>query len=684
MGLFILENNFSMKTYIKKIASLHERYQMNSATPTAIFGTAGTLRQNLKAQIQYRVAIWPTLYTEKPALGVGLMSAFAYLLESLNDVRVYILFVDTAKAHPQFDWRQAQFGIEDWQPQNLDENIAVAGVLSQDDKGWTWALEIENDLVNDDDPDSTFALSYSAPTFSGIVNQLPQVIHDLMSRLTPETIVMDAFTPTQTDDELLIKLLSNIGEWQVSLNRTLLDLPFIAGNIYESIDSLAILGASINDSFSHWLTASAIAYSLLSGYNNRAPEMMDAILSAIDTLSDFPFANIYIGNAVYNLGEAELGYKLLEQAVTHHPSSDLGWLFLADLYRRGGNVNKMIDTFQRAIEVEAANARLYRNYGTVLELLNDNNPLQEVILIDPTEYEDSLPLWEAISAYDEALQLEPDSITALQRRTMLLSDLANDVPQRFLDSFKQLLQADQTGEAVRAVLDQLHDLDDYEPLFDVLEASQEAQPNRIDLKVNLAVAYLAGEEYELAEEELDAVLEMTDKPTVLADVSRLLLTAENPEFESRLAELEAQSLGGATINVSDIDFLYQTIEKAPLLADVYTTLGRALHQRSESEEALEVLLAGYKNHPQDPELILQIGTVLWESEREEEALQYLNRGIKVNPNYVPLLATIGQFLFEDQQDDEARTFLSRAEALSPRDPVLAKARRNIADILAKR
>lgn len=674
-----------MKTYIRKIASLHERFQMNSATPTAIFGTAGTLRQNLQAQIQYRVAVWPTRHADQPALGVGLMTAFAYLLDSLNDTRAYILFLDTAQSSAQdFDWKHAQFGIEDWQPQNLDENIAVAGVLSHDAGGWRWELEIENDLVADDDPDSTFSLSYTAPTLGEMINQLPRAVHDLMNRLTAETIVMDAFEPTHTDDEHLTKLLSSVGEWQVNLSRTLLDLPFIVGNIYESVDSLSILGDSINDSFSHWLTAAAIAYSLLGGYNNRTPEMLDAVLSATEILHAFPFTDIYVGSALYNLGEAELGYKLLEQAVANHPTSHIAWLFLADAYRRGGNVNKMIDTFQRAIEVEAANARLYRNYGTVLELLNDDNPLQEVILIDPADYDDSLALWEAISAYDEALQLEPDSIIALQRRTMLLSDLANDDPKRFISSFKQLLQADQTGEAIRAVLDQLHDLDDYEPLLDALEATQEALPNRVDLKVNLAVAYLASEEYEIAEEELASALQMSDNPAILGDISRLLLSATDPDFESRLAEIEAQSMGGVVINDSDIDFLYNTVEQAPLLGEVYVTLGRALHRRGESDEALKILHGGYQNHPQDPEIYLQIGTVLWEIEREEEALKYLNQGIQINPNYVPLLATIGQFLFEDQRDEEARTFLNRAEALAPRDPILAKARRNIAEIIAKR
>jgi tetratricopeptide (TPR) repeat protein len=641
-----------MKDYIKKIASLHERFQVKNNTPTAIFGTAGTLQQNIKAQVPYRVAVWPTTYQENPALGVGLMSALAYLLDSLNDARAYILFLDTQQIEAGFEWKQAQFGIEHWQPKNLDENVALAAVLSRDDTGWKWVLEIENDLVDENDPNSTFSLTYSAPLLSGIINQLPDVINALMKGLGSESVLIDVYDSTDLDDERLTKLLAHVGEWQVNLNRSLLDLPFITGNIYESTDTLARIGASNQDSFNNWLASTAISYSLLPGYNNNNPEMIDAVLSAVETLQAFPFANIYIGNALYNLGDADAGYKLLEQAVENHPTSSLAWLILADAYRRAGNANKMIDTFQRAIEVEAATARLYRNYGTVLELLNAETPLQEVILIDPSAYEDSLALWEAIGAYDEALKLEPDSLVALQRRTMLLSDLANDAPQRFIDSFKQLLEADQTGEAVRAVLDQLHDLDDYDPIFDALEASQEAQPNRIDLKVNLGVAYLAGEEFELAGEEFEAVLAQTEDKVISSDVSRLLLSADDPDFESHLAEIESQTNGNAIINSSDIDFLYEAIEKAPLLSDAYTILGKALHRRSESEDALEVLLEGYQHHPQDPELILQIGIVMWETGREEEALNYLNRGLVVNPNYVPLLATTGQFLFEDQQDDE--------------------------------
>ncbi len=667
----------------RRLIKLHERFQLKENTPTAIFGTIGTLQQNIQTREQYRIGVWPCICTESPALGVGLMTTFAYLLDSLNDVRAYMLFLREDKAQPSFSWSDAQFGIEDWQPEQLNENIGIAAKLSQDSAGWTWEIEVENDLVAEDHADSEFKLTYQMPDLATLFNQLTDIATTFLKRLGLENVRFDTFSPTHSSDGAIISVMKPLADWQINLTRGLIGLDRLDESIEYDIHEIAQAGNFLQDSFSAWIASTAIAHALLPGYGYYNA-LRDELATAIQTLNDFPFAVVYIGSALFLLGEANASYEMLEGAVNDHPQSVIAWLTLADFYRRGAKLTEMIDTFQRAIEVDAVDATLYRNYGTVLELLNDGNLLPEVILIDPQDYDEMLHIWEAIAAYDEALKLQPKSLTVLQRRTMLLLDVSDDDEQRFLNSFQALVKQDTSGEFVRGVVDQIGILDDFDNVLDILEETLEANPNRFDLRINLAVTYLASEDYDMAIEELEQAQAITDDPLIQMDITRLLLSANNPDFEGRMAEIEAQVNGGATIGTADIRFLEDIIHQAPTLIEAYILLGKAFFEREEPAEALEILMDGYAEHPEDSELLLQIGRVLWQTGNEAEAMNYLNQGIEANPNYVPLLALIGQYLFENRQEEAARACLARAEVISPRDPALAKARKNIADIIASR
>jgi Flp pilus assembly protein TadD len=182
--------------------------------------------------------------------------------------------------------------------------------------------------------------------------------------------------------------------------------------------------------------------------------------------------------------------------------------------------------------------------------------------------------------------------------------------------------------------------------------------------------------------ELDLARNLANSDKQLeADIDRLMLIAEDPDFEQQLGEITDLVNAGSELSEADMDFLEQAMEKAPSFVDLYILLANAYLHFDEVSDALDVLLDGQKVLPDSPQLAANLAKALWRAGENELAFECLNKALVKNKNYVPLLALTGQFLFEDGQDEEAKTFLSRAEALDSQDPVLREVRVAIAKSL---
>ena len=163
-----------------------------------------------------------------------------------------------------------------------------------------------------------------------------------------------------------------------------------------------------------------------------------------------------------------------------------------------------------------------------------------------------------------------------------------------------------------------------------------------------------------------------------AELARLELLAEEPEFELRLGEIEGVLAAGNALRSEALEWLEGIIGRAPGLGGMHALLARAWLAWGEDGAALETTLDGYQRFPGDAELAALLGEQLWQAGEAEAAFKYLGAGLAQNPDDVPLLALTGQYLFEDGQGAAARSCLARAEALAPQHPALAQARRRIA------
>lgn len=669
-----------MQDFARQLMSLRQGQAQNNRTATAIFGSASQVSRSLETRERLRIAALPCISSTNPELAMGLMTALAAILDSWPDIRVYRLFAQLEGTPDTYRWslERSQFAIGDWEIDSLDDNVGMWGNLTHADDTWLLTIEAE-----DDDQEDGIVSTHSAADLAGLVTGLPQIAREVAAYLRANHVVLEVFDTPQADDQAIRGLLESWFKWQVQLNLALWGQQTAAQQVHHSLPELLDRAQSLGE-FGAWCISSALSHAMQPGYGAIAASLAARADETVTRFANDAIPAIYLGAALFRLGEVQQAYEMLEAATQAHGSYVGVWLMLADLYRRGGRVVEMIDTYQRAIEAQATSATLYSNYATVLDLIDDSVPMDTFVLIDPDEYYDNHLTWEAIEAFSEARKLQPDSLSLLQRQVSLLMDVADDAPERLHDAFKTLVMQDTAGEHVHMALESIDAVDDPAPLITILEDHAKAAPDRVEWQVNLAIAYLSAEEYELAAETLEAALELTEDEDRLAEIDRLLLSADDPDFEPRLAEIEAQVESGGTISGSDIAFLERTIDQAPSVIEAYLFLARTHINRGREAAALDLLMDGYEENPDAIEIITLIGQVLWASNQRATAFEYLNKGLQLSSGYVPLLATVGQYLFEDGQEDEARSFLARAEAISPRHPALAAARRAIADSLANR
>lgn len=673
-----------MQDYTKKLMSLRGG-EVQTGLPSAIFGSAGTLNQNLDNRERIRIGLWPIVSDDEPTLAMGLASVLAALLERAPDVRVYRLFVQPEGVPEDYTWsiEQSQFDVEDWEVDMLDENAAAWGTLQKIDSGYHLTIEMEDDLT--DDPEGeTSVITYEAVSLHELVSLLPQIAEEMNAIVEARTPFIPAYNPTTADDRTLSDLLTKLLHWQINLSLSLWGKPWADTDINSALDGLITKGKVINDAFSAWAVSSAIAHALLPGYEDTHGPVNSQLNTIVETFETYPIANVLIARAQFLLGRARQGYDLLETTLEAHPKSRAGWLILGELYREGGRLLDAVDAFQRGIEEEIADKLFYMRYVDLLYALTTNEfVLEEFVLIEPDDYPtNQLIAQEAIAGYDEALRLDPKDTRLLQRQILQLIALRND--EQIWDQLETLIELDETGDVVRSIADAVYILDDISPMIEILERATKKHPNRVDLYINLAVVFITDEREDDALDMLEKAEDLTDDPIILNDIDRLYLIADDPEFEARIGEITALVGSGARISSGDLDYLEDILEEAPGLTEIYVLLGKAYLALGQGDAALETLLDGHEQAPDDPELIVVLAQILWGSDQKELAFDYLNKGIQATPNYVPILSLTGQYLFEAGQEENARTYLARAEAISPKHRALEQARRNISEMINRK
>ncbi len=690
-----------MTLLAQKLMMLNGKRVISSQpTDSAIFGSARSLsrftttvnsrslaRSSLDGlpagSSRIRIGLWPCVSAEAPKLAMGLNIVLAFLLERYSDIQVYRILakLDDTQSPDSYEWyiSDSQFGIDDWEIEGLDENVFINSTLNKSDGKWQLQVEVESEFDDEDEDVPVFSLQ-AADTLA-LIKSLPQLVEQIAVHLNTSHQRLTATTyqiENGFDEESLHNFLSLVFEWELNLYLLLWGKAWEDEDIEQLLDRL-ISSAAILDDFGAWTLGLLLRRTFLPGFALVGDILAPKIPQIAETFLHYPALQIHLGWSALRMGRSDVAYVLLERAVEAHQQSPRLWLTLAEAYRSERGWDDALDTFQTAIELEAVDSVLYQRYADLLLTASYNDyEFEEFLLIDPDDYDGDYAVWEAIAAFEAAYELDND-IDTLYYALVQLSSLDEDM---FWDKFSQLANADTTGEYVRNLLESAHDIDDFTPAIEALEHLNKENPERVDILINMGLAYTLNDEHDKAIELLEQALEKATEPEHIADIQRLLLVAEDPMFEARFAELTSQLEAGKSISESDMDFLEEALETAPSIVDLYLAIARGYALWEDFDAAIEVLEDGLKELPDDPDITELYAGVLWLQDKTEAAITTLEQALEKHPHHVPLLCRMGRCMFDSDEEELAREYLARAELIEPENPILRRTRAYIARALA--
>jgi tetratricopeptide (TPR) repeat protein len=667
-------------------------------SPSAIFGEIAKsplLAESGRSKL--RIGFWPIRSETEPAVAMGLVTLLASILEQWPNVQVYRLLAQVEDETQGYQWTidKSQFGVDDWELDGLDENAATWGTLTQSESGYELALEIENDLANDEGKSET----WMAGNLNQLVDLLPQIAETIAIYLGAGDIdpTNQVYESKQYSDDILKQILEANFEWELALFLNLWGMPWTDDQIIAAYEKLSSFSKQLNGDLGEWITSNAAARVLspLHPYLDANTKLLEYVEKAsLESASSLIYRH-GIAVALYRAGYTVSAFDLLELNVEQYPDNPISWSTLIEFYWQSSEIGTALNTIQRAIQTDSAPASIYVRYAEILLAFDASNLVinvgakrttstgrtftEDYIFIDPDSIRVNRLIHEAVKSYQSALLLDPNNADVLSSLLIHLIDLQES---SLWTQFRRLVDLDQEGTHIRNSIEAMSSLEDIQPAIDILFSFLEMHPDHLQMHLNLASAYVLADQTDKAQYELEIARKLSQSKQTDSEIERLSLSAADPDFDARLGEIAELLDAGSEISSEDVEFLELALGNAPSFAAGYILLANAYINWGEASDALDTLLDGQREIPDEPDISALLGRVLWEAGEEQLAFDALNTALTKNPNHVPTLATMGRFMFEDGQEDEAKIFLARAEAIDPRNATLNDARIHIANMLA--
>lgn len=199
-----------------------------------------------------------------------------------------------------------------------------------------------------------------------------------------------------------------------------------------------------------------------------------------------------IYEALYQIRSAntspEEAYSILEEGKERYPE-DVSLLFAEiNHYLKLGQSEKLIDKLERAIEAEPENASLYSVMGNAYETIYQRAEEQG----DSTKAEMSFN--QALKYYDQAQEIDPESITAIYSAGALYYNRAAQLTQKMLK-----LQDDYSKEGI-AKYDAMREqvMEEFDNALPYFKKAEMLDPNDLNTLIALKEIYAKKDDLEMS------------------------------------------------------------------------------------------------------------------------------------------------------------------------------------------
>jgi tetratricopeptide (TPR) repeat protein len=684
-----------MVDFAQKLMTAAEVWGSDTAplTPNPMATATGSSQKAI-----FRIGFWPVTSDSEAEIGTGMGIGLilAALLEQWPSVCVYRLMTQLRDTSSNYQWgiEDTQFGVDDWEVEGLDENVAIWGSLTAQNDHLILSLEVENDAREDDD---TLVLNHESDTLVDILNQLPVIAATIIKWLDGTNTGSDSQNTYDTvtiGDEISVRdFLEDVFLWEVDYFLELWGQGSSNDQVLESQSNLIDLSNNLTSNLGAWLLSQSISRFVIFDETNWSRWLLPTVKETASALGKYSISAKIFGTLLVRCKENLEAFDVLETGISLHPNDKEIWMTLGDIYMQQGENLSAIDVFQRAIEAGVATAELYWRYASLMDTLVEHQIklnegatrisaagrpyVEQYIFMDARA--DAPSLRESCAAYRQVVGLDNTNINVIAGLVIRLLSL--DEPDAW-DFCAQLIDKDKEGITTAAVIEQI-DNSDMDHLRRLLQTASAKDPKALGPHLSLVRVYLALGEDDNAKRELHTIsgsqIPLQIQPTLV----RLRLLTDEPDFDIRIGEIQDVLDANGQVSSEDVDFLESVVEKEPLFTEGYKLLARSYLSWDEADHALEVLLDGQKTVPFDSELLALLAKVLWDEDQADLAYAYLDQGLNTNDSDAALLSLMGRFLFEDGEDDTAKEYLRRAEAADPLSAELSITRSYIANTLLK-
>lgn len=351
----------------------------------------------------------------------------------------------------------------------------------------------------------------------------------------------------------------------------------------------------------------------------------------------------------------------LQLASRLNPTSADATILLGITQSQLGQYRLAVSSFKAALNLDSHSEAAHYNLALALLHLQKHRDalqeLEETVRLnpanEPAQYNLGVLFFnegrmnECIHNFEAARSLNPDNLATLSYLVNAYLHVGNGAAA--LPLARDAIQRDSEGTIAGTLGAFLLNAGYYNEAIDALDKSRTHFPENIDFTTNLARAYVANGQRELAK--------------------RLLLEAirSQPSVADLHYELGALLLmdSDAVVQNSGFEEIQEAIRRLPGQPRYYLELGKWMLENHRQRQAIELLQRGLDSLPSSVDLYVMLALAELQLNGARASTPYLDKALQLNPRSGPAVHLLGCTYFKTGDYTSAARYFKQATELSP-------------------